>query len=190
VTTPGLDTPHTIPLAFDLWSDERALPSALDEFHRSWLTESGLLTIRMRCETGRPAILTVRDERVGFLNAAQQSLLEVKSSGCFVREVELGIGATAWIFAQTLVPDPTLEVHSWLAALGSCSLGETLAGLPGIERGELEFAQLPASHPLAARALLNLELAPAALWARRSVYALRGRKFLVQEVLLPALGRA
>jgi chorismate lyase len=188
--TPGLKAPHTVPLALDLWSDERSLPAGLDDLHRGWLTESGLLTERIRRDSGRPARLTVREEHVGFLNAAQQALLGAGAASCFLREVELGVDEYAWIFAQTLVPDATLELHPWLAALGSSALGETLAGLAGLARGELEYALLPSAHPLAARAVATLEIAPAALWARRCVYALRGRRFLVQEVLLPALGRS
>lgn len=152
-----------------------------------WLTEPGLLTARIRAARSAPCRLRVVDQRLGFLGRNEMDLLAVAAPACFVREIELLSGDDPWVFAQTLVPDATLELHPWLAELGDSPLGETLAGVEGLDRGPFEFAPLPALHPLAARALRDAEDEPDFLWARRSWFALRGRRFLVQEVFLPAV---
>ncbi|MCZ8130190.1 MAG: chorismate lyase [Steroidobacteraceae bacterium] len=181
--------PVTGLLPMDLWVPGpgiellRGVPEELVD----WLTEPGLLTARIRAARPAPFRLRIVDQRVGFLGRAEMDLLKVSTSACFAREIELLSGAEPWVFAQTLVPDATLELHPWLAELGDSPLGETLVGVEGFERGPFEFAPLPALHPLAARALRDAGDEPDFLWARRSWFALRGRRFLVQEVFLPAL---
>jgi chorismate-pyruvate lyase len=188
--TPGYDGPQTVPLPLELWGDERALPRGLTARYRSWLLEDGLLSQRMRAEGAGAVRLELLGERLAFLGAEQQQLLKVNSSACFERETALYSGARAWVYSQTLVPDAALEVSPWLAALGSSELEATLYGLSALERGRREFALLPASHALIARALDGAQVAPAALWARRTWHALHGQRFLIQEVFLPALGRS
>ena len=93
------------------------------------------------------------------------------------------------MYAQTIVPDATLELHPWLAELGETSLGETLAGLANLQRGPTEYATLPAMHPLAEAALRDdAHDEPDFLWARRWWVAIRGRRLLVHEVFLPGIG--
>ena len=106
-----------------------------------------------------------------------------------MRRVELVGAGRPWVFAESLVPDHTLELHPWLAELGDSSLGATLSAIPGVSRGPFEFAPLPAAHPLAASALGRLAQAPDVVWARRSWFALRGRRLLVQEVFLTEADR-
>jgi chorismate-pyruvate lyase len=48
---------------------------------------------------------------------------------------------------------------------------------------------LPAEEAVTARALREAEVKPAGLWARRSRLALRGAPLLMQELILPAMGR-
>jgi len=187
--TPGHDGPQTVPLPLDLWGDARALPRGLTARYRSWLLEDGLLSQRMRAE-GASVRLELIGERLAFLSDEQQRLLKVSAAACFEREVALHSGERAWLYSQTLVPDAALELSPWLAALGSSELEATLYGLAALERGPREFAHLPASHPLIARALRGAEVAPGALWARRAWHALHGQRFLIQEVFLPALGRS
>jgi len=176
-------------LPLDLWTRDSALLRRAPLELAAWLVDPGLLTDRIRSQSGAPHDLKIVDERLGFLSAEQRALLEAPAESCFVREVELLAGPQAWVFAQTLVPDRTLELHPWLAELGRTPLGAMLAGLAGLERGPFEFATLPSRHPLAARALRARTGASDVLWARRSWFALGGRRLLVQEVVLPELGR-
>jgi chorismate lyase len=181
--------PHTALLPMDLWTADAGLLRGVPDVCESWLRETGLLTARITTETGRKCVLRVVDQRLDFLTGEHQAVLQVPAGTCFVREIQLCDGATPWVYAQTIVPDATLELHPWLAELGETSLGETLAGIASLERGPTEYATLPAMHPLAEAALRDgANDEPDFLWARRWWVAIRGRRLLVHEVFLPGLG--
>jgi chorismate--pyruvate lyase len=171
-------------LPLDLWLSGPELLRGLPAGLASWLTDTGLLTDRIRAATGAAPAVRVVEERLGFLTAEQQALLEAPAASCFVRRVELLGAGRPWVFAESLVPDHTLELHPWLAEIGDSSLGATLAGISVVGRGPFEFAPLPAAHPLAASALARGARTPGVVWARRSWFELRGRRLLVQEVFL------
>lgn len=175
-------------LPFDPWIPDAELLRGVPDAVAGWLTEPGLLTARVRRLSGERCALRIVDQRVGRLTAGQQALLQAPVPACFVREIELLAGTVPWVFAQTLVPDATLELHPWLAELGESPLGETLADIAQVTRGPLEYATLPAMHPLAMAALADVDEEPDFLWARRSWLAIRGRRLLVQEVFLPEIG--
>lgn len=180
------DASATAPLLpLDLWMPGTELVRGLPAPLATWLTEPGLLGERIRAATGAPSGIRVVGERLGFLSGEQQALLESPAASCFMRQVELLGRGRPWVFAETLIPDHTLEHQPWLAELGPSSLGATLAAVAGVTRGPFEFAPLPASHPLAASALERGASKAAVLWARRSWFALYGRRLLVQEVFLP-----
>jgi chorismate--pyruvate lyase len=176
-------------LPLDLWLSGPELLRGVPAELAAWLTDAGLLTERIRAAAGALPGVRVVEERLGFLTGEQQALLEAPAASCFVRQVELVGAGRPWVFAESLVPDHTLELHPWLAELGDSSLGATLAAIPGVARGPFEFAPLPAAHPLAASALGRLAAPPDVVWARRSWFALRGRRLLVQEVFLAEPGR-
>jgi chorismate--pyruvate lyase len=180
---------HASLLPLDLWIPAVTLLRGVPDRVEGWLTEAGLLTARVAAESGRPCRLRVLEQRLEFLNGEQQALLQVPAGTCLVREVELCAGDVPWIYAQTLVPDPALELHPWLAELGETPLGEALQPLADVVRGPFEYATLPASHPLATAALRDASEEPDFLWARRRWVAIRGRRILVHEVFLPDLGR-
>lgn len=184
---PGHDA-LTAPLPLDLWTP---VPPALTAPLDSWLTEPGLLTERLRALSTAP--LRLRLVRQGLIGAetVASAPLDLGTGNVFVREIELCVDGTPLIFAQTLVPDATLAHFPWLAELGDSPLGETLSVLDGIARAAFEYALLPAIHPLASTAERELpESARATVPARRATVSLRGLPILVQELFLPALGRA
>ena len=173
--------------------DERKLlrwSATLEDFRPpaaavAWLTESGLLTERLRaCCEGRQG-LTVVSEREVPLAAAESALLQAPGNAAFVREIELTCDGRPWVFAQSLIPLATLARHGWLSTLGDAALGERLAAVPGLKRGPLEFARLTPGVALFHRALRGTVDPPAELWARRSWFAIDGARLLVQEVFLP-----
>jgi chorismate--pyruvate lyase len=178
---------HTSLLPLDLWIPDAALLRGVPDHVGDWLTEPGLLTARVRAVSGGPCRLRVLEQRLDFLTVDQQAELEVPAGTCFVREIALCAGSVPWVYAQTVVPDATLELHPWLAELGETPLGETLAQVGGVEHGPLEFATLPAMHPLAAAALKDAADEPDFLWARRRWVAIRGRRLLVHELFLPGI---
>ena len=175
------------PLPFEMWFPARGADNQLPPRLYGWLTEPGLLTERIERRTGVPVHVHVLDERVGFLSADQQALLGARLDSCLVRRIALVSGGTPYVYAETLVPDHTLELNPWLAELGNRSLGTALAEYGDVIRGPLELAALPASHPLATRALDLADASTDTLWARRSWFAIGGMRLLVQEAFLPTV---
>ena len=85
------------------------------------------------------------------------------------------------------------RLRTWL--IGKGLLTERLKAVCGakftrVERSAYEYAWLPVCDKLAQRALNTAAEQPAGLWARRSRFLLRGAPLLVQELFLPAVGRA
>jgi chorismate--pyruvate lyase len=127
-------------LPLDLWLSGPELLRGVPAGLAAWLTDAGLLTERIREAAGAAPSVRVVEERLGFLTGEQQALLEAPAASCFVRQVELCGAGRPWVFAESLIPDHTLELHPWLAELGDSSLGATLAAIPGVSRGPFEFA--------------------------------------------------
>ncbi len=173
----------------DLWARLDRAAAVIPTRWASWLSTTGLLQDRIAREAAEPARVRLLEERIGFLTPEQQTLLQSPSSSCFHRCIELHAGGRAWVYAETLIPDPTLEAHPWLAELGERGLGDTLSWRHDIERGPFEVASLPASHPLAERALKRTSGTHEAVWARRTWVAISGSRILVQEMFLPELRR-
>jgi len=142
---------------------------------RSWLTESGRLTQRVREACGPAFHLVVVDE---FADGDEH-----------VREIELACSGQAWIFAQSRLPRGTLQRQPWLAHIGGRSLGEALAGHDRVTRSDFEFARLMPDHPVIARALERSRLPPQPLWMRRSTFTVGGDPLLVQEVFMPCVAK-
>ena len=172
-------------LPLDLWVRGDDLVARLPAELASWLGERGLLSKRIRAASGAAVAVRVVEERLAFLSAEQQALLEAPAASCVARRVALVSAGRTWVYAETLIPDHTLELHPWLAELGDSSLGATLTACGDLTRGPFEFAPLPAAHPLAVQALGQVASGPQTVWARRSWFALSGRRLLIQEVFLP-----
>jgi len=179
------------PLRSLQWVPTEHLGQMAVEAHlRPWLIGKGLLSARLKAACGEHYALKLVDQWSGLLSGSHKSALRCEDQAGLFREVEMYRGDQVWVFAQTVAPDSTLCLHPWLAELGDAALDETLTGLSGTERSAYEYAWVPADDALTARALRDAEVKPAGLWARRSRVALRGAPLLVQEVFLPAMGRA
>ena len=168
------------------WTErlEEFLPAA-PPAAAAWLREPGLLTERLRACCGGLPGLSVISEAEAPLATQDAVVLQASGNAAFVREIELTCDGRPWVFAQTLIPLATLARQRWLSSLGRAALGERLAAVPGLERGPLEFARLVAGDRLFHRALSERLDRLAALWARRSWFAIDGDRLLVQEVFLP-----
>jgi len=169
---------------------ERLGQLSMDAQVRPWLIGKGLLSLRMKAVCGGHFALKLVDQWTGLLSAAHKSALRTADNAGLFRDVEMSRDGTVWVFAQTIMPDSTLCAHPWLAELGDSALGETLSDLSGIERSSYEYAWLPVEQAVTARALRDAEIKPTGLWARRSRVSLRNAPLLMQELFLPAVGRA
>ena len=168
---------------------ERLGQLSMDSRLRPWLIGNRLLTERMRTLCGARYALEVIDHFSGGISDEQRSAMRVSDTAGLLRDIELRCGTTVWVFGRTIVPDSTLETHSWLAELGDSALSETLSDLSGVERSSYEYAWLPATDPMCERALRDADIRPAGLWARRARISIRNSPLLAQELFLPAMGR-
>jgi chorismate--pyruvate lyase len=165
-----------------LWRRSPALSGAL----RPWLTDRGSLTRRIerRCRAFRVEVVfqglrrADRDER--FLWPARARVL--------VREVVLHADGRPVVFAHSVVRARDLR-GPWrsIVRLGSRPLGAALFADPRIARRPLAQRKLGPGHELYARACAVLATRPRVLWARRSLFVLRGSPILVTEVFLPGI---
>lgn len=168
---------------------ERLGQLSMDSRLRPWLIGNRLLTERMRTLCGARYALDVIDHWSGEIAGDQRSALRVDDITGLFRDIELRCGDKVWVFGRSIVPDSTLEAHSWLAELGDSALSETLSDLSGVERSSYEYAWLPASEPMCERALRDADIRPAGLWARRARIAIRQAPLLSLELFLPAMGQ-
>lgn len=159
---------------------------------RSWLAEPGLLTARIRALCGdRMRFRMLGPLRSVRLSEEIQARLGQFDERGLLREIEFCCSRERVLYAQTVLPDSTLQRYPWLRDLGDSPIGESLrqASEP-LEREPLEYAALPPDSALALAASdATPEAQQATLWARRAVYRLGGQPILVQEVFLPALLR-
>jgi len=139
---------------------------------KSWLTETNLLTNRIK-ESGHKYAVRVLKESL----SATPMLLKNKNDADqnYVREVALSIDNDACILAQTLVPNSTLELNRWIQSLGEQPLGERLSAMPKVSRSAFEYAYL--------------ELSEVSIWIRRSSFDIDNTLLWVAELFLPALDK-
>ena len=116
--------------------------------------------------------------------AGERAALGLRSdSRALVREVALACHGEPWVFARSVMPAGSLTGNlRHLRRFGSRSLGAMLFADPHLLRGDFELALIGPADPLVPAGLRGAH----ALWARRSVFRLRGKPLLVQEVFLPA----
>ncbi len=163
-------------------------PVGADARLRRWLLDRGSLTRRIQLRSQRFGVallaLTLapatRDERALVEAAPRES--------CAVREVALHGDGVAVVFAHSVAARRALK-GPWrlLLTLGTRPLGAALFADPSVARQPLRFRQIRQGHELYRKACRQLDVAPASLWARRSLFLFRGSRLLVTEVFLPAI---
>jgi len=105
-----------------------------------------------------------------------------------IREVELLCDGRPWVYARTLMPLSSLGGGMRrLTRLGTRPLGEVLFTAEGVERLRVEIAELGVSQGLFGIAGAGLEPPPEYLWGRRALFALDGKRLLVNEIFLPGI---
>ena len=166
-----------------LWQPK---PVCDDARLRSWLTERGSLTRRIEdhCRDFRVDLLSQTLDVVG---RDECTVLGVRPRArCMVREVSLNCARRSLVFAHSVVAPRALK-GPWrmLATLGTRPLGAALFADPRVRRYELRYRALNRGHELYRRACALLARPPVRLWARRSLFVLRGSRLLVTEVFLP-----
>lgn len=155
---------------------------------RDWLLDRGSLTARLvaRCPGFRVEVLGQGRRRP---NTDEAALIGVRpAERVIARDVVLRCARTPLVYAHSVVAPRHLR-GAWrmLGGLGARPLGAALFADPAISRLPLQVARVGAGHPLYSAAIRLLGAAPAALWARRSLFLRAAAPLLVTEVFLPAV---
>ena len=108
-----------------------------------------------------------------------------------IRQVQLLCDGQPWIYARTVIPVTSLRGRlRRLAHLGTRPLGGMLFADPSMHRGTVQLARIRAGQALYAAAMSRLQLSPAEIWGRRSVFRIAGKPLLVSEIFLPGFPAA
>jgi len=161
---------------------------------RHWLAGNGSLTNKLKAHSAAFRVQVLHQETAICLADEANAIGLHRPGRVWEREVLLRCDNTPVVFAHTVVP-MSADASDWplFSALGERSLGTTLFGDPRVKRGQLEFARLRDTHPLArrARAALAANGCPVPgghlLYARRCLYRRREGTLLVTEVFLPTV---
>ena len=154
--------------------------------YRRWLIDRGSLTRQLQLHCANFRVRPVKHSRARPQIDEARLLATSVRSRILLREVQLYCDDAAVVFAQSVLPIRNLR-GCWhgLVNLGSRSLGSELFADPRVVRMSLEFRKLAQHHALYRCATSQMAAPPPALWARRSVFRLRGAAILVTEVFLP-----
>ncbi|MGR9114492.1 MAG: chorismate--pyruvate lyase family protein [Gammaproteobacteria bacterium] len=153
---------------------------------QSWIYEPGSITRRLRSYYGNAVQVKIlfHQWQVPFLS--ERRLLKIRNSRyALTREVLLHADGTPLVLARTIIPEATVKgARRNLSHLGTRPLGEVIFSYPKLERLEMDFT-LAAPRIWSPEALLENHI-DQAIWGRRTVYAIRHRKMLINEFFLPA----
>ncbi|MBO9536879.1 chorismate lyase [Herbaspirillum sp.] len=168
-----------------------ATDGALMRRTRAWLADPGSMTLKLKARTRDFSVRLLR-QRSGPVLADEYAALGVPARSRVVeRDVILHCDGRPVVFGHTVLSTSSVK-SDWpfFSKLGNTPLGANLFFDPLVGRSPIEYAKLPASHPLMRRiaAALPGEAIPAALYARRSLFSRRGGVLMVTDVFLPALG--
>ena len=156
--------------------------------YRRWLKDCGSLTQRIQERCARCAVRGV-EQGLGRAFQDERKAVGLRSGErALVREVYLYCGEIPVVFAHSVLAPRSLR-GPWrmLAGLGNRPLGAALFADPRIERTPLHFRKLHPRDALFRHACRALTARPRELWARRSLFRLRGQPILVTEVFLPGI---
>ena len=105
-----------------------------------------------------------------------------------IRQVYLHCGDHRWVFARTVIPRKTLTGRQkYLANLGNKPLGAVLFADPLMHRDEVEVTSLRPGQSLFDAAVKGIGSTPDHIWGRRSVFYLKKKSLLVNEIFLPTI---
>lgn len=156
------------------WQDANSI--ALPPDLAPWLLEPASLTARLKrhCQHFRVQLLQQQDARLPPFLAALLPDTRVAQ----VREVILWCNDKPCVYAQSWLPEATVDALKPLADLGERPLGDFIFQHQDLTRGKIEAASVQLALP---------ELPNKSCLARRSVFCLQRKPLLVAEVFLPAL---
>lgn len=152
---------------------------------RDWLESPQSLTARLRQHTASFHV-EVLSHQPAEVAVDERALMQLGATdACQCREVILGNGDSAWVFARSIIPQATQGLLYDLQHIGDSPLGEALFNHPNIYSGAFEFAHFPLQSKVVE---LDQQRGATAqpLWGRRRVFMVEQQPVLVAEVFLSA----
>lgn len=158
---------------------------------RPWLLDPGSLTARIRARCDHFEVRVIRQAPMRP-HPDEAELLGLRPGArAWLREVLLLADGVPVVYARSVLPRHHLR-GAWrlFHGIGSRPLGAALFSDPRIVRQPLRCTRLDvrdARYHRVSHLLGGQPRLPASLWARRSLFRLRGRALLVSEVFLPTI---
>ena len=167
------------------------------EIHRAprqwqpWLSDTGSLTQKIEKAIGQKLVVKVLRDRPQSLHQDEYPYFRNRIKHCRVREVLLCANETPLVIARSIIPtlSSSGSNHSILR-LGTRPLGAVLFSKTRMHskaRPQRDIARLDRSSLLWRGFHKTGITLPSSLWARRTLYQLKGHPILVNEIFLPAL---
>ncbi|QWE11020.1 chorismate lyase [Polynucleobacter sp. es-EL-1] len=158
---------------------------------QSWLSDTGSLTQKIEQAIGQKLeVVVLRDCRQN-LNSDESRYFHFKITRCRVREVLLCVNQIPLVMAHSIIPITSSSGSNHaILRLGKKPLGAVLFAKTRMhsKRKPLrEIARLDKKNELWQKCFKQYSDLPKAVWARRTLYQLKGHPLLVNEVFLPAL---
>ncbi|MEY3220752.1 MAG: hypothetical protein RIT27_2109 [Pseudomonadota bacterium] len=150
---------------------------------RTWLFERGSLTQRVRETCPQSFHIKVLRQFWARPSIEEARFLKSPPDRCArIREVQLCCGDRPLVFARTVMPlDGVRGQLRQLLKLGSQPLGEVLF-TQHARRINAQIRCLSPHNNLFHRAMSHAKQPPDFLWGRRSIFILKNKPLLVQEI--------
>ena len=167
------------------------------EIHRAprqwqpWLADMGSLTQKIEKAIGQKLQVQVLRDCPQTLDSDESRYFHFKIRRCRVREVLLCANNTPLVMAHSVIPtlSSSGSNHSVLR-LGAKPLGAVLFAKTRMHskaKPPRDIARLDRSSSLWKKCSKKYPGLSSPLWARRTLYRLKGHPILVNEIFLPAL---
>lgn len=160
---------------------------------QAWLSDTGSLTQKIEKAIGQKLEVQVLRDCPQSLNSDESRYFHFKIRRCRVREVLLCANNIPLVMAHSVIPtlSSSGSNHAVLR-LGSKPLGAVLFAKTrkhSKTKPPRDIARLDKSSALWKKCSKNYPELSSPLWARRTLYKLKGHPILVNEIFLPALLR-
>jgi len=167
------------------------------EIHRAprkwqpWLSDTGSLTQKIEKAIGQKLEVQVLRDCPQSLNSDESRYFHFRIRRCRVREVLLCANNIPLVMAYSVIPTlSSCGSNHAVLRLGKKPLGAVLFAKTrkhSKPRPPRDIARLDKSSALWKRCSKNYPRLSSPLWARRTLYQLKGHPILVNEIFLPAL---
>jgi chorismate--pyruvate lyase len=167
------------------------------EMHRAprqwqpWLSDTGSLTQKLEKAIGQKLVVQVLRDRRQSLHQDEHHSFRNRVKRCRIREVLLCVNKTPLVIARSIIPTCSSSGSNHaILRLGTRPLGAVLFSKTRMHskaRPRRDIARIDKNSMLWKGFEKDKVALPSPLWARRTLYRLKGHPILVNEIFLPAL---